>query len=58
MNSAIERLRGVSCPDLLATIPNQLGLDHRALSYPHNGRAETMTNAAVTGARVVNEILA
>lgn len=48
----------VSCPDLLATILHQLGIDHRRLAYLHNGRLETMTDPAVTGARVVDELFA
>jgi uncharacterized protein (DUF1501 family) len=47
----------VSCPSLLATILNQLGLDHTRLAYRHNGREETLTDAAVTGARVVTDLL-
>jgi uncharacterized protein (DUF1501 family) len=47
----------VSCPSLLATLLHQLGLDHARLSFPHAGRDETMTDAAVTRARVVHEIL-
>jgi len=48
----------VSVPDLHATILNQLGLDHTRLSYTHNGRPERLTDPEVTGARVVNELLA
>ena len=47
----------VSCPSLLATLLNQLGLDHTQLAYRHHGREETLTDAAVTGARVVTELL-
>lgn len=47
----------VSVPSLHATILNQLGLDHRKLSFPHSGRAETLTDADVTGATVVRELL-
>jgi hypothetical protein len=35
-----------------------LGLDHERLSYFHNGREETLTDPAVTKARVVDELLA
>jgi hypothetical protein len=52
---AVENI--VSCQSLLATILNQLGLDHTQLSYRHNGRNETLTDASVTGARVVRELL-
>jgi len=48
----------VSCPDLLATLLHQLGLDHERLSYLHHGRDETMTDPAVTQAHVVAELLA
>jgi uncharacterized protein (DUF1501 family) len=47
----------VSCPDLLATLLWQLGLDHDRLSYPHAGREETLTDSAVSGARVVAKIV-
>jgi hypothetical protein len=53
--SVVDRL---SVPDLHATILHQLGLDHRRLSYRHHGRDETLTDAAVSGARVVTELLA
>ena len=53
---AVERR--VSCPSLLATLLHQLGLDHERLGYRHNGREETLTDASVTGARVVRELLA
>lgn len=47
----------VSVPDLHATILQQLGLDHRRLSYVHAGRAERLTDPEVTGARVVSDLL-
>ncbi|MEX2559870.1 MAG: DUF1501 domain-containing protein, partial [Pirellulales bacterium] len=47
----------VSCPDLLATLLWQLGLDHDRLSYPHAGREETLTDSAVSGAGVVAQIV-
>ena len=47
----------VSCPDLLATVLHQLGLDHNRLSYRHDGRDETMTDSAVTGAQFVPELI-
>jgi hypothetical protein len=53
---AVERR--VSCPSLLATLLSQLGIDHTRLSYRHNGREETLTDAAVTGAELVEELLA
>ena len=48
----------VNCPDLLATVLNQLGLDHDRLSYEHHGREETLTDSPVTLARVAGELLA
>ncbi|HEV3196584.1 MAG TPA: DUF1501 domain-containing protein [Bryobacteraceae bacterium] len=47
----------VTCPSLLATLLHQLGLDHTQLAYRHNGRDETLTDAAVTRARVVSALL-
>ena len=47
----------VSVPDLHATILHQLGIDHNRLTYRHHGRDETLTDASVTGARVVKKIL-
>jgi hypothetical protein len=47
----------VSCPSLLATLLSQMGLDHTRLAYRNNGREETLTDAPVTGARVVGELL-
>lgn len=41
--------------DVHATILHILGLDHEALTYPHNGRDERLTDVA---GRVVKEILA
>src|SRR5262249_2499607 len=41
----------VSCPSLLATLLNQLGLDHERLAYRHHGREETLTDPPVTRAR-------
>ncbi len=48
----------VSCPDLLATILHQLGIDHDRLKYLHHGREESLTDSPVTHARVVHEIVA
>src|SRR5262249_6801268 len=47
----------VSCPDLLATILHQLGIDHERLKYAHHGRLESLTDAPVTHARVVEELI-
>ena len=48
----------VGCPDFQATLLNQLGLDHEQLKYFHNGREETLTDPAVSRARVADELLA
>ena len=47
----------VSVQDLHATLLHQLGLDHTRLSYRHHGSDETLTDARVTNARVVKELL-
>ena len=47
----------VSVPDLFATILHQLGLDHDALTFHHQGRDETLTDSAVSGAVVVDKLL-
>ncbi|HMF14021.1 MAG TPA: DUF1501 domain-containing protein, partial [Gemmataceae bacterium] len=47
----------VSCPDLLATILHQLGLDHEKLTYRHAGNDESLTDAKVSRAQVVGELL-
>jgi hypothetical protein len=47
----------VSVPDLHATILHQLGLDHTRLTYRHHGSDETLTDARVTRARVVTDLL-
>lgn len=48
----------VGVPDLHATVLHQLGVDHERLTYLHRGRDETLTDAPVTGAKVVKGILA
>jgi len=48
----------VSVPDLHATLLHQLGLDHERLTYRHHGSDESLTDARVTRARVVEELLA
>ena len=47
----------VSIPDLHATLLHQLGLDHERVSFRHHGRNETLTDAEVTGARVVDGLV-
>ncbi len=46
----------MSVNDLHATILQQLGLDHERLTFTHHGRPETMTDAVVTGAKVIHEL--
>lgn len=46
-----------SCPDLLATILHQLGIDHDRLTFLHHGREETLTDSPVSGAHIVKELL-
>ncbi len=48
----------VSVYDLHATLLHALGLDHRKLTYPHEGRADSLTDAVITDARPVPELLA
>src|SRR4029077_11184489 len=43
--------------DLQATLLHALGLDHRRLTYPHDGRDDSLTDIDVTKARVVPELL-
>src|SRR5439155_16550418 len=48
----------VRVADLHATLLHALGLDHEQLTYPHDGRADSLTDAGVTHARVIEELLA
>jgi hypothetical protein len=36
----------------------RLGLDHIRLTYPHEGRDDSLTDIAVSRAKVVKELLA
>ena len=47
----------VSVLDLLATILHQVGLDQNKLSWRHNNIEETLTDAKVTQAHIVGEVL-
>ena len=42
---------------LHATLLHALGLDHTKLTFPHEGRDDTLTDVAVTGAEVVHDLL-
>jgi hypothetical protein len=44
--------------DLHATLLHSLGLDHNRLTFPHEGRDDSLTDSSVTQAKVVNELLA
>jgi hypothetical protein len=48
----------VHVPDLHATLLHALGLDHERLTYPHAGRDDSLTDAGVTKAQLVPELLA
>jgi hypothetical protein len=48
----------VSVWDLQATLLHALGLDHTRLTYPHGGREDSLTDVALTNARVVDALLA
>ncbi len=43
--------------DLHATLLHALGLDHRRLTFPHEGRNDSLTDVDVTKAHVVPELL-
>jgi uncharacterized protein (DUF1501 family) len=47
----------VNVHDLHATLLAALGLDHMELTFPHDGRADSLTDPDVTKARVVRELL-
>ena len=48
----------VNVHDLHATLLHALGLDHERLTYPHEGRPDTLTDPGVTHARVIDDLLA
>lgn len=48
----------VRVPDLHATLLYALGLDHERLTYPHEGREDTLTDTNVTRAQIVSRLLA
>ncbi len=43
--------------DLHATLLQALGLDHRKLTYPHDGRDDSLTDVAITDANPVPQLL-
>jgi uncharacterized protein (DUF1501 family) len=54
--SAVENVIPVC--DFHATLLHTLGLDHRALTFQHEGRATSLTDPDVTDAKVVKDLLA
>jgi hypothetical protein len=48
----------VRVPDLHATLLYCLGLDHKRLTYPHDGRQDSLTDEVVSSAKVVPALLA
>ena len=48
----------VSVPELHATLLNQLGIDHKRLTFQYHGREESLTDAPVTHAGIVEKLLA
>ncbi|HET6327424.1 MAG TPA: DUF1501 domain-containing protein [Planctomycetaceae bacterium] len=44
--------------DLHATLLDALGLDHERLTYPHDGRDDSLTDSPVTNAEVIESLLA
>ncbi len=47
----------VNVHDLHATLLHAMGLDHKQLTYPHDGRPGSLTDIAVTKAEVIRELL-
>lgn len=48
----------VSVPDFHATMLHAMGLDHLRLTYPHDGRDDSLTDVVVSNAKVVPALLA
>lgn len=48
----------VAVHDLHATLLHTLGVNHGTLTFPHDGRATSLTDPEVTGARIVPALLA
>lgn len=53
--SSVDKV--VTVHDLHATLLHALGLDHQILSLEHDGRETSLSDAEVTGARIVHELL-
>lgn len=52
---SVEKI--VNVHDLHATLLQQLGIEHESLTYPHEGREASLTDAEVTHAKTVQELL-
>ena len=52
---AIENI--VTVHDLHATLLHALGLDHERLTYPHEGRSGSLSDVAITQAKVITDLL-
>ena len=52
---AVEKI--VSVHDLHATLLHALGLDHEQVTYPHEGRPGSLTDVAITQAKMIPELL-
>jgi uncharacterized protein (DUF1501 family) len=50
--------QSVTVHDLHATLLYSLGLEHRLLTFDHDGRRESLTDSDLTRARVIPELLA
>ena len=48
----------VRVPNLHATLLHALGLDHTKLTYPHEGRADTLTDVVVSQAKIEHDLFA
>ncbi len=48
----------VRVPDLHATLLHTLGLNHERLTFPHEGREDTLTDTNVSRARIIPQLLA
>jgi hypothetical protein len=47
----------VTVPDLHATLLHTLGFDHTRLTFPHDGREDSLTDEVVSHAKVIPELL-
>ena len=53
--AAVENV--VTVHDLHATLLHALGLDHERLTYPHDGRSSSLSDVAITKAKVISDLL-